>query len=187
MRVAINQPYYYPYAGWFRFFAASDLFVALDDVQFNRRGRVHRREVTKGVWDTLPIKKTDRDSTRIMDLQWKDAGGFAISPVDFIIGTIGRICHDLNLPFNCVRSSRMMGIDESLRGQDRIIAICKRFEATEYINSPGGRDLYDERTFQDNDIKLIFLPEYKGSYDSMLERVQTENPQDIRQEIMENL
>jgi hypothetical protein len=36
-------------------------------------------------------------------------------------------------------------------------------------------------------IKLTFLPDYKGSYDSVLERLQDETPKEIRQEIMENL
>ena len=34
MKVAIMQPYFMPYAGYFRLFAAADLFVALDCVQF---------------------------------------------------------------------------------------------------------------------------------------------------------
>ena len=43
--VALMQPYFFPYAGYFRLFAAVDTFIIYDCVQFPRRGRVHRVEV----------------------------------------------------------------------------------------------------------------------------------------------
>lgn len=61
MRVAIMQPYFIPYAGYFRLFAASDLVVMYDCVQFIRRGFIHRNQLTdfqhKLQWFTLPIEK----------------------------------------------------------------------------------------------------------------------------------
>ncbi len=73
-RVAIMQPYFFPYAGYFRLFAAADLFVVLDCVQFPRRGYVHRNRITSSReqpdWLTLPLEKGDRDSTRICDLRF---------------------------------------------------------------------------------------------------------------------
>lgn len=185
MRVAINQPYYYPYAGYFRLFAASDLFVILDDVQWNRRGRVHRCQA-KGKWITLPIKKTNRDTTRIMDLEWQKDREKPISPMDLIIGTMEEMCKMIGLHFNTKRSSEL-NINGGTHGQDRIIAICKKLAATHYINSPGGRDLYDEAAFAKEGIKLEFLPKYNGGMDSIIERLASENPDDIRREIYENL
>ena len=180
------QPYYYPYAGYFRLFAASDLFVFLDSVQWNRRGYVHRC-MSKGKWiHTLPIKRTDRDTTRIIDMQWQAGKEKPISPVDLIIGTVGEMCEKLKLHFNCVRSSGM-NIPPELHGQARIIAICKKLGATHYLNSPGGKELYDEAAFDREGIKLEFLPDYRGSYDSILERLAHEKPEDIRKEIMDNL
>ena len=59
MRVAVMQPYFYPYMGYFQLLAAVDLFVVFDSVQFPRRGRVHRCEVPDGLsgarWLTLPL------------------------------------------------------------------------------------------------------------------------------------
>jgi hypothetical protein len=63
------QPYFFPYAGYFRLFAAADLFVVYDCVQFPRRGRVHRCEMpgpsgkTSGdtQWLTLPLARRPRD------------------------------------------------------------------------------------------------------------------------------
>lgn len=75
---AIMQPYFIPYAGYFRLFAASDLFVIYDCVQFPRRGWVHRNLLpnASGVarWLTLPLEKAPQ-TTLISDLRFPpDAG-----------------------------------------------------------------------------------------------------------------
>jgi hypothetical protein len=66
LTVAIMQPYFVPYAGYFRLFAASDLFVVYDCVQFPRRGWVHRNRLADASgterWLTLPIAKAPRDA-----------------------------------------------------------------------------------------------------------------------------
>jgi WbqC-like protein family len=65
------QPYFFPYAGYFRLLAAAETFVIFDDVQFPRRGRVHRCEAPgpDGTleWLTLPLARQPRD-TLIGDL-----------------------------------------------------------------------------------------------------------------------
>lgn len=65
LRVAVMQPYFYPYAGYFRLFAAADCFVILDCVQFNRRGRVHRAPLRDAfgndAWLTLPLARQPRE------------------------------------------------------------------------------------------------------------------------------
>lgn len=69
--LAVMQPYFFPYAGYFRLFAAADTFVLYDCVQFPRRGRVHRTEVIGPAgtveWLTLPLAHQPRD-TLISDL-----------------------------------------------------------------------------------------------------------------------
>jgi hypothetical protein len=185
VKIAVMQPYWYPYSGYFRLFAATDLFVILDCVQWNRRGRVHRYEKDGG-WVTLPIKKTNRDTTMIMDLEWNDEDETIISPTDYIIKCLSGTCSKLKIPFKAVKSSSLK-IQGSIHAQDRIIAICKSVGATEYLNSPGGRDLYNELDFARNDMRLKFLPEYAGSYDSIKERMKKETPMNIRNEIYANI
>jgi hypothetical protein len=72
-RIAVMQPYFLPYAGYFRLFHQVDEFVIYDCVQFPRRGRVHRTEVPgpSGAteWLTLPLAYQSRES-RIMDLRF---------------------------------------------------------------------------------------------------------------------
>lgn len=65
MRIAIMQPYFIPYAGYFRLFASVDLFVVYDCVQFPRRGFVHRNKLPNFMgemsWITLPLAKATQD------------------------------------------------------------------------------------------------------------------------------
>jgi len=71
--VAIMQPYFLPYAGYFRLFAASDLFVIYDCVRFPRRGWVHRNRLRAASgeerWLTLPLEKASQN-TLIRDLRF---------------------------------------------------------------------------------------------------------------------
>jgi len=73
--VTIMQPYFIPYAGYFRLFAASDLFVIYDCVQFPRRGWVHRNRLrnSAGVerWLTLPLERAAQ-SVLIRELRFPE-------------------------------------------------------------------------------------------------------------------
>jgi hypothetical protein len=72
-RIAVMQPYFFPYAGYFRLLQAADHFVLLDCVQFPRRGRVHRTQVSGPAgaveWLTLPLARQPRD-VLIRDLRF---------------------------------------------------------------------------------------------------------------------
>jgi hypothetical protein len=74
MKVAVMQPYFFPYQGYFNLINQVDRFVILDDVQFNRRGWVHRNKLynfnNELSWLTLPLKKKPRDTTLIKDIEF---------------------------------------------------------------------------------------------------------------------
>lgn len=219
MRVAVMQPYFMPYAGYFRLFAVSDVFVAFDCVQFPRRGWVHRNRLNDRTgnlqWLTLPLEKSDRDTTRICDLQFRpsaqsdwmaetrrfpaldslrQSGGelaeltFALagSPVDYIIRGLQYVARTLGFKRNVVRSSEL-AIDPAIRAQSRIIEVVRRIGGDEYVNPPGGRDLYAADAFAAAGIGLQFLPEYQGNYASVLERLASGPPAEILDEINQNL
>lgn len=218
MKIAIMQPAFIPPASYFRLMAASDIFVFLDSVQFDRRWFTHRQKLTnhegEKEWLTLPIKKTDRDTTMIKDIEWADdalkkwekrlrkfplfdnpnenfekvaccIAPQVVTPLRAVEIVMDMICKKLDLQPPIMKSSNM-GIPENLHGKDRILYICKNLGATEYINSSGGRELYDEDEFKHHGIKLTFLPDYPN-YDSILERLAYENPAAIKAEIMAHL
>lgn len=66
LRVAVMQPYFFPYAGYYRLLVAADLFLIFDCVQFIRRGRIHRCEVPgpsgKPEQLTLPLEPAPRST-----------------------------------------------------------------------------------------------------------------------------
>ena len=70
--IAVMQPYFFPYAGYFRLFAAADTFVILDCVQLPRPGWVHRNRFEnaegRADWLTLPLEKAPY-TTPIKDLR----------------------------------------------------------------------------------------------------------------------
>lgn len=71
--IAIMQPYFFPYPGYFELIKSVDLFVVLEDVQFPRRGWVHRnrfrnKSTLEVEWWGLPLKKGPQATTMISDL-----------------------------------------------------------------------------------------------------------------------
>jgi hypothetical protein len=198
--VAVMQPYFVPYAGYFRLFAAADVFVAFDCVQFPRRGWVHRNRFPTARdaddWLTLPIQKCARDS-RIADLEFLPGADEALAghirrfPIlhdaarqsspflslltptgagkvtDYLCAQLATTLKILNISCPIVRSTSLH-IDPDLHGQDRVMAIAREMGAKRYINSPGGRSLYQHDAFAEQNIELRFLPPYTASNDSIL-------------------
>lgn len=57
-RVAVMQPYLFPYIGYFQLIHAVDCFVLFDDVNYIVRGWVNRNRILAGEGDllfTLPL------------------------------------------------------------------------------------------------------------------------------------
>ena len=72
MKICVMQPYFVPYPGYYLLFKEVDYFVVMDDVQFNRRGFVHRNLFDvfgNKTWITLPLKKKPLN-TLICDLEF---------------------------------------------------------------------------------------------------------------------
>ena len=69
------QPYFLPYAGYFRLLAQADLFVLYDCVQFPRRGWLHRNKLIdrqgEERWLTLPLQPAPQE-VLIRDLAFAD-------------------------------------------------------------------------------------------------------------------
>jgi hypothetical protein len=206
------QPYFFPYAGYFRLMAACDVFVVFDDVQFPRRGRVHRCEMTTGRWLTLPLAPVPFD-TLITDLCWASGArltldrrlaafglpGQTTTPAaerirHYLSGSLGdvagfveeglRLTADaLELKPEILRSSSL-GIDPGLRGQARVVGIVQALGGQRYINAPGGRGLYSEEGFERAGIELQFLVPYAGRFPHILPALLGNGLADLRDDIL---
>ena len=63
---SINQPYFFPYIGFFQMLSKSEVFVSLDDVSMITRGFVHRNFLMGGKEVkrfTIPIQKISQNKT----------------------------------------------------------------------------------------------------------------------------
>lgn len=70
--VAIMQPTFFPWQGYFGLMEASSVFVFLDSVQFDKRGwqRRNRVKTPQGpIWLTLPVYSKGRRDQKICDVE----------------------------------------------------------------------------------------------------------------------
>lgn len=66
------------------------------------------------------------------------------------------LCQYLNINTKLYYSSHIEK-NHTLKGQDKVIHLCKKFGADIYVNASGGKSLYSPKEFFDNGIKLQFL------------------------------
>ena len=69
MKVAIMQPYLFPYIGYFQLIQAVDEFIIYDNIQYSKKGWVNRNRILvngKDAYLTLSLKK-DSDYLNIKD------------------------------------------------------------------------------------------------------------------------
>lgn len=67
-----------------------------------------------------------------------------------------KICEYLKIDTEFIYSSEIEK-NNSLRGQDKIIEICRKLNASEYYNAIGGIDLYQRESFEKCALKLFFV------------------------------
>jgi hypothetical protein len=194
MKLAIMQPYFLPYIGYFQLIKAADMFVYYDDVTFIKQSWINRNRIILNGREflfTLELQgassfrninavSVGRNRTRLLKtfLQaYRDAPYFKdIEPIllsimssaeinlpDYIIETHHNILNYLGVEVKTMKSSSIEK-DHSLKGQGKVIEICRRLGAVEYINSPGGKTLYSKQDFTDNGIKLSFLQPLETRY-----------------------
>lgn len=66
------------------------------------------------------------------------------------------ICKYLDIRTELIVSSDL-DKDTTLKGQDKVIAICRLLGATEYYNAIGGRELYSYDAFREHGLQLKFV------------------------------
>lgn len=75
MKIAIMQPTYFPWAGYFSLINHVDSFVFLDNVQFDRRSWQQRNQIAykdKKMWITVPVKKKNLINQLIYEVKIED-------------------------------------------------------------------------------------------------------------------
>lgn len=196
MKLAIMQPYFLPYIGYFQLIAAVDRFVIYDNIKYTKKGWINRNRMLRDGTDvmfSLPLKGGS-DNLDIVERQlsadfdrrkllaqfhgaYRRAPCFsqAFPVVEEILGhdednlfafihhSVVRICRYLEIPTEVVVSSTIP-IDHGLKGEEKVLALCRQAGADTYVNAIGGIDLYSPETFRLNGIELRFIRSRRIEY-----------------------
>ena len=74
MKVAIMQPYFFPYIGYFQLINTVDFFVIYDNIEYTKKGWINRNRILVNNKDcvfTLPLKK-DSDFLNVNQRELSD-------------------------------------------------------------------------------------------------------------------
>ncbi len=187
MKIAIMQPYFFPYIGYFQLINAVDKFVIYDDVNFIKSGWINRNKIlinNKSSWFTMHLIGASSNK-EIYNISINNKPDKLLSTIKhnyirapyfkstFII--LEKILNtDLKnlaefISFSLTELCLYLGISteffissklkkyENLKKEERIINICKYLKADAYINLIGGIDLYSKKNFSENNIELWFI------------------------------
>ncbi len=96
--VAIHQPNFLPWLGYFDKIARSDVFIFLDDVQFPKTGGVWSNRVKMIVagearWVTAPIRRTFHGVAKINEIEWADEQPWRIKLLNMLTYSYARAPH----------------------------------------------------------------------------------------------
>ncbi|MBM6689065.1 WbqC family protein [Collinsella tanakaei] len=198
-RIAIMQPYYFPYLGYWQLMGSVDVFVIFDDVNYIKRGWINRNliRLSNGeiAYIRLPVSKVSQNRLicehelssfdeaavkvfKTLDYNYKKRPYFEgcmevvkeVFDTDvrnlaaFLSRQIEILSRYFRFDTKIVRSSELDN-NKSLSAQEKIIDIVKLLDGDVYINSSGGRELYDPAAFQREGIELMFLEPSLPEYD----------------------
>jgi hypothetical protein len=177
MKLAIHQPQYMAWSGYFHKIAQADLFVILDDVQFKKNEWQHRNRIrTSQGWQWLSVPNGYRFPQKInevplkSDCDWREKHWHAISTAygkaawfkeygeefEKFYKKSWKTLAELNsdsVLFLC----RLLGITTAVEyssavnfqgtSTERLVNICRYFKADMYLSGSGGKEYLDETLF----------------------------------------
>jgi hypothetical protein len=89
---------------------------------------------------------------------------------EYVKNSVQRLCHHLEIDTKIVISSRVI-IDHKLKSKEKILALCQKLGADEYVNSIGGLELYSYEAFKASGVTLKFVkskpiqyPQFKNDF-----------------------
>tara|TARA_B110001452_G_scaffold263794_1_gene265770 strand:+ start:1338 stop:2027 length:690 start_codon:yes stop_codon:yes gene_type:complete len=194
MKVAIMQPYFFPYIGYWQLVNYVDVFVIYDDVNFINRGFINRNKFlqkTKSQLFTLELFGASQNK-KINEIKLGENSEKILKSIVHnyskapffkdVLPILEEILNNNNenlakfLGFSLINISKYLKIDtrllyssdlkndKTLKAEDRLIEMSKILNAKEYINSIGGIKLYNKNAFAKKKIRLSFLETNEISY-----------------------
>lgn len=194
MKIAIMQPYLFPYIGYWQLLKSVDKFVIFDDVNYINKGYINRNSILVGnkpykftlelkgasqnkLINELQIGQNTDKILKTIEHNYKKAPNFSkVFPLldnvftqtnknlaKFIGFSIKTVLDYTQIDTQLIYSSEIQKKND-LKNQNKIIDICERLKATEYINLKGGVKLYNKEKFLSKNIKLCFIETVETKY-----------------------
>lgn len=187
MKLGIMQPYFLPYLGYWQLINDVDKYIVYDDVNYINRGWINRNNFLicgEKKMLSIPLKASSQNKLinehyitggldrflKTIKMNYSKAPYFSsVYPTIenicnypeknlaiFLYNSILQISNYLKFDTEILLSSTLMK-SNNLKGEDKIIHICKLCGASIYINAIGGELLYHKNKFSDVGIDLKFL------------------------------
>lgn len=186
MKIAIHQPQYIPWPGYFAKILQSDIFVLYDDVQYQKNSIINRNKIMinkEEQYLTLPVVKgrlEDKINEKEVASDYYFEKNFKtvvssyckskyieelkdIFRKSFISTNLSEINRaNINAILNYLGVNKQILLSSDLKTKNenptgRIIEIVKLLGADEYLSGMGGKNYLQEPLFKDNKIKLRYF------------------------------
>jgi len=184
--ISIRQPGYFPYLGFFKKIQFCDIFVYLDDVQYERGDWDNRNKIKTSDGSmrlTVPVyNKSGQKLNEVQisyDTNWNIKHIKAIElnyqktpyfsnywdPIKKILEKKWSKLIDLNLALIEFINQELNITTKIIRSSNlkidsvssqRLVDICKKLDSTTYLSGEMGVDYLDEEIFQKENIKVIY-------------------------------
>jgi len=194
MTLAIMQPYFFPYIGYWQLISAVDTFVIYDDVNYIKQGWINRNNILGSDTNQLislqvigassfklinevEVGNNRSKTLKTIELNYKKSPCF-----ESIFPLLQEMlqCEEKNLAkflsFSIRKICTYLEIktnvsisselvkNNKLKGQDKILDICQTVQATQYINAIGGQELYQKEKFFQQNLELSFIKSKQLEY-----------------------
>jgi len=187
MRIAIMQPYIFPYIGYFQLIKSVDKFVFYDDVNFIKKGWINRnRIIVNGMinYFTIPLKSASQNKIikeieyldvkkiiKKIDQAYKKAPFYKeVMPIiercllsdsfyisDLAAKSVICVSEYLDISIPFYFSSLINPDNNGKSRVERLVNICNLCDSKIYINNYSGNTLYTKEDFAEYGIDLHFL------------------------------
>ena len=187
MILGSNQPYFFPYMGYWQLINKVDVFIISDSMQYIKKGYINRNNILvdggrhlftlevlsvheKTLINEVKVGNNTEKIVKSIFYAYKKAPYFEeVYPVieQIVLNNEENLAKYLSYSIESV--AKYLGMNTkfiylsdlqgeiSLMGEDRTIDICKRANADRYINAIGGQKLYNKEDFLKEGIQLNFL------------------------------
>ncbi len=194
MKVAIHQPQYLPWPGYFNKILNCDIFVFLDDVQYKKNEWQNRNRIKSAngeIWLTIPVHyrfgekineiRVDnkvfwrKDHIKTIRYNYQKAKFFYdfYPYIENLLKKEYELLTEINidsinmiLDYLEIKKMTLRSSELKIEGEKthRLVSICKQLSADVYISGSGAKEYLIIEEFEKNGIKVVFQEYFTPCY-----------------------